>query len=265
MYSPLQLAAKYIRYYITAANGRGHGIHSPFVYDFIVQVLNNSTNVDAYTVIEQCRKRLREDNRLLEIQDYGAGSAAGAAKQRRVSAIVRTAAKSAKLGRLLFRVAAHYKPAVMVELGTSLGISGAYLAKGHPSGRLITAEGAPAIAAVAADNFSWLQISNVEIVTGNFDETLPVVLDKLRAVDLAFVDGNHRKEPTLRYFNQLLQKVSGQAVLIFDDIHWSRDMEQAWKEIKDHPQVLLTIDLFFTGLVFFNPGFKVKQHFVIRF
>jgi predicted O-methyltransferase YrrM len=84
-------------------------------------------------------------------------------------------------------------------------------------------------------------------------------------VDLAFIDANHRKKPTLTYFNELLKKITGNAIIIFDDIHWSAGMEAAWNEIKQHPSVMLTVDLFYFGIIFFRPEFKVKQHFRIRF
>ncbi len=162
----------------------------------------------------------------------------------------------------------------MLELGTSLGISAAYLASGaqeadNSSGatnaKLLTLEGAGAVAAVAAANFRSLGLENIELVTGGFDDRLPGVLDKMGRIDLAFVDGNHRKEPTLRYFNLLIGCASPSAVLIFDDIHWSREMEEAWEAIKQDPRVLLTVDLFFIGLVFLREEFKVKQDFIIRF
>jgi predicted O-methyltransferase YrrM len=84
-------------------------------------------------------------------------------------------------------------------------------------------------------------------------------------VDLLFVDGNHRKEATLEYFNIFLEKATPQSIFIFDDIHWSKEMEEAWKLIQQHNSVTLTIDLFFLGMVFFSKDFKVKQHFPIRF
>jgi predicted O-methyltransferase YrrM len=265
LYSAFQLTAKYIRYYITASNGKGHGIHSPFVFDFIEQVLNDKRDFYACEKIENCRTRLLMDDRMLEVEDFGAGSVTGNKKQRRVAAIARHAAKSKKLGQLLFRIANYYQPVTMIELGTSLGLSAAYLAAGNQAAKLITFEGAGAVAAVARENFSALSITNIETIEGNFDATLAPVLKKLDGIDLAFVDGNHRKEPTLQYFEQLLQKTNRPAILIFDDIHWSKEMETAWHTIKNHPEVLLTIDLFFTGLVFFNSDFKMKQHFIIRF
>jgi predicted O-methyltransferase YrrM len=95
--------------------------------------------------------------------------------------------------------------------------------------------------------------------------TLSDALDKLTTVDFAFVDGNHRQEPTERYFQQILTKINNDSIIIFDDIHWSREMEQAWETIKKHPSVCCTVDLFFIGIVFFREEFRENQHFKIRF
>ena len=265
MYSPLQLAAKYIRYYFTASNGKGHGIHSPFVFDFITEVMNDTTEYPAYKKMADLRRQLLADRRILQVDDFGAGSVTGSGKQRTVAAVAKTAAKPAKLGQLLFRMVQYYKPAYIVELGTSLGLSAAYLAMANSHAKLVTLEGAAAVAAAAKENFSALGIGNAELREGNFDKTLPALLQQSPAVGLAFIDGNHRKEPTIRYFEQLLQKADSTGIIVLDDIHWSSEMEAAWNAVKQHPESMLTIDLFFMGLVFLNPGFKVKQHFVIRF
>lgn len=264
MYSRLQLARKYIRYYLTASNGKGHGVHSPFVYDFIRNVLNDGRRYPNWEKIEVLRARLMKDGTILDIEDMGAGSAVAGGRQRRVGEIARHAAKPAKLGRLLYRVARYYKSKSILELGTSLGISTAYLAGGG-KGCVWTIEGASSVAAVAENNFRELGLDNVELITGGFDERLNGVLDRMGCVDLAFIDGNHRLEPTLRYFHLLMERRGGEAIFIFDDIHWSEEMEQAWEEIQRDPRVYMTIDLFFIGLVVFRDEFKVKQHFVIRF
>lgn len=265
MYSTTQIAFKYLRYLITASNGKGHGIHSPFVYDFIRSVLNDRQVYPDYRRIESLRKDLRSSRETIEVKDFGAGSVKGSPSRRRVASIAASAAKPAKPGQLLYRVARHYKPATMLELGTSLGISGAYLSCGHPAGRLITCEGSPAIAALAAKSFETLRLSNVEIHEGDFDSILPSVLEKAGGIDLAFIDGNHREEPTLRYFQQIIGFMNRPGILIFDDIHWSEGMERAWEAIKLHPQSMLTVDLFFMGIVFLSADFKVQQHFSIRF
>ncbi|HLZ85797.1 MAG TPA: class I SAM-dependent methyltransferase [Puia sp.] len=264
MYSSLRLAQKYFRYWLTAANGKGHGIHSPFVFDFVTKVLNDKKPYPAYDPIEGLRRRLLGDNTLLEVEDQGAGSAYAATRTRSIADIARRAAKPSRLGQLLHRVALRYQPSTIIELGASLGLSAAYLASGAPAATLYTIEGAPAIAAAAERNLRSLHLP-ATILPGAFDDVLPGLLPTLPPVDLAFVDGNHRLDPTLRYFDLLLRHSANSSVLIFDDIHWSAEMETAWATIKADPRVYLTIDLFFIGFVFRRDEFRVKQDFVIRF
>lgn len=265
MYGPIKLAFKYLRYWIVASNGKGHGVHSPFVYDFIENVLNDDHVYYSYLLVEELRGHLSKDQRLLEVEDLGAGSYKQANRQRTIASIVKSAAKPMKYGQLLFRMVDRYGAKQVLEIGTSLGITTAYLAMANPSAQVHTMEGAAAIALEAEQNFRELGIANIRLVKGNFNQTLPNLLGFLPQVDLAFVDGNHKKEPTLQYFHQLLGKVKEGSILVFDDIHWSEGMEAAWDEIKKHEQVMLTVDLFFIGIVFFSSSFKVKQHFTIRF
>jgi predicted O-methyltransferase YrrM len=264
MYSKTQLLLKYFQYYFSASNGKGHGTHSPFVFEFITKVLNDKTVYPEYEKVESLRSRLLNDKTILHVEDLGAGSSALKTNQRTVSSIAMNAAKSRKLGQLIFRMVKFYKPSTILELGTSLGITTSYLSLAKPDARVITIEGSKEIARVAGINFGNLEIRNIEIKEGNFDSTLSSVVNGLSIVDFAFVDGNHRQEPTERYFRQLLAKVNNDSILVFDDIHWSKEMETAWDTIKHHEAVKCTIDLFFIGIVLFRNEFKVKQNFTIR-
>ena len=100
---------------------------------------------------------------------------------------------------------------------------------------------------------------------GDFDETLPKYMNTVDKIGLAYIDGNHRYVPTMQYFNTLLEKSAEETILIFDDIHWSAEMEKSWEAIKAHPAVTLTIDLFFIGLVFVRKAQKEKEHFIISY
>ncbi len=265
MYSAWQLSKKYLHYYRHASSGKGHGIHSPFVFDFVKKVLNDKKDYPAYATVEALRKQLQHDDTGLEVEDMGAGSGIAMQRRKKVSTIARGIIKPKRWAQLLFRIVQYYQPATIVELGTSLGVTTCYLSLASPAGAIITLEGSDPIADKAQKNFSDLLLPNISLVRGNFDHTLPGVLQQLDTVNLGFVDGNHAKEPTLRYFEALLGKINSSSVIIFDDIHWSPEMEEAWEGIKAHPAVRLSIDLFFVGLVFFREDFKVKQHFVIRF
>jgi len=265
MYSPLRLAFKYIYYYLTATNGRGHGIHSPFIFDFIKKVLNDKNYYPAYDGVEQLRKQLLKDQTLLTIKDFGAGSAIDKTNQRTIASIAKNAAKPKKYGQLIYRMVKYYQPQTVLELGTSLGITTSYLATANSRAKVITMEGATEIADIARENFRILEIRNIEIKEGDFDNTLPSVIGQQPLVDFVFIDGNHRNEPTIRYFHQLLTKTNNDSILVFDDIHWNMEMEQAWQTIRKHPSVGCSIDLFFIGIILFRQEFKEKQHHTIRF
>ncbi|MEJ8818725.1 O-methyltransferase [Lacibacter sp. H407] len=266
MYSSFQLGKKYLNYYFTAANGKGHGIHSPFVFDLVVNVLNDKTNYAAYKEIELQRSLLLGNETIITVEDFGAGSTKGLTKQRVVQQIAATSLKPKKYAQLLYRFVNYFQPTQILELGTSLGITTAYLAKAKPTAVVTTMEGSYTIAKIAEENFQRLLLQNIRIVTGNFDETLAsTIASASQSFNFVFIDGNHRKEPTLRYFEQLLAKADSNTVFVFDDIHWSKEMEEAWEHLKQHASVTLTIDLFFIGLVFLRKEQKAKEHFVIRF
>jgi predicted O-methyltransferase YrrM len=265
LYSRFQLAKKYLTYYLTASNGKGHGIHSPFVFDFIEKVLNDKKEYPFYHAIEQQRKLLLKDKSVIEVEDFGAGSAVIKTRQRVVKDIAASSLKPTKFSQLLFRMVQYYQPKTVLELGTSFGITTAYLATGNKSATIFTCEGAKNIAQIAEQTFATLKLENINLTEGDFAITLSPLLTTIKNIDLAFVDGNHRKLPTLDYFTQLLNVSTPSTILIFDDIHWSTEMEAAWNEIKQHPAVTLTIDLFFIGIVTLNNDIKVKQHFNIRF
>lgn len=270
MYNHFQLATKYLQHYLAASNGKGHGMHSPFIFHFITQVLNDKQQYSEYDTVENLRSELLKDKTVLTIEDFGAGSSINKTNERTVASIAKNAAKPKKFGQLLFRMVKAYQPATILELGTSLGITTSYLSLAKPTAKLITMEGANAVANIARNNFEKLKLKNCLIEQGNFDHTLPAIIRALSevegpSVDFAFIDGNHRQEPTERYFLGLLPKTNNDSILIFDDIHWSREMQAAWETIKAHPSVRCTIDLFFIGIVFFREEFREKQHFSVRF
>lgn len=265
MYSRFELAKKYLHYYFTASNGKGHGIHSPFVFDFVKNVLNDKRHFYSYEKIELLREKLLNDKTVLTVDDFGAGSVTNATKERSISSIARHAAKGRKLSQLLFRIVHYYQPGTILELGTSLGISSAYMAAAAPRAKLTTIEGAAFVAKAAREHHRLLQLDNIEVRTGKFEDILPGVLHEMGIVDIAFIDGNHRFGPTTDYFEQILAKVTSQSILIVDDIHWSDEMERAWQAIRENKTVTATIDLFFVGIVLFNHAFRSKQHFSVRF
>lgn len=265
IYSPWKMMGKYLRYFLHAANGKGHGIHSPFVFDFIIHVLNDRKHYPCYDAIEALRKSLLRDETWIEVKDFGAGSGVFSTNKRLVKKIASSSLKKKKYAQLLFRIAQYFDCHTIVELGTSFGITSLYFSHANKNATVYTLEGADTIADIARKNFAKSDAQNIELLVGDFSSSIPALDKKIESLDLIFIDGNHRKAPTLQYFEHFLRKAHPNSVFIFDDIHWSEEMEEAWKEIQNHESVRLTIDLFFIGIVFFKSEFKVKQHFSIRF
>jgi predicted O-methyltransferase YrrM len=265
LYTKLQLAKKFLHYYATAGNGKGHGMHSPFVFNFITKVLHKKEELPDYRSVEQLRNALLKNRTVIEIEDFGAGSTTTKSNQRSIGSITKNAAKPKKYAQLLFRIVQYYTCQNIIELGTSLGMSTSYMALGNPFARVITCEGSTTIAKKAKENFEKLFIENITVFTGEFAKSYTQALQEMPNIDLLFIDGNHQYQPTIDYFEKALPHIQEHSIVIFDDIHWSSDMEKAWERVKQYPGISETIDLFFIGIVFFRKEQLAKQDFTIRF
>ncbi|MET0569981.1 MAG: class I SAM-dependent methyltransferase [Pedobacter agri] len=257
-----QFITDYLKHRLTAKTR--HGTHSPFVYKLADEVIYDFTDKSPYQSIEQQRKKLFSDDSTITVTDLGAGSHLNKNRNKKVSQIAKNALKSPRLAKLIYRLAQNTQPKTVIELGTCLGITSSYLAKACPDAEVITIEGCPQTAEVAKHNFQDLDLTNIELHVGNFDLILPDIIAKQPTLDFVYIDGNHRKEATLNYFKWCLPKVTENSLLIFDDIYWSQGMKEAWEEIKNHPDVTVTIDLFWIGLVYFKKG-QAKEHFKLKF
>ena len=185
-----------------SSNGKGHGIHSPFVYSFIQEVLNKQVPADKFDSIEQYRKQLLQDKGMVNVWDRGAGSRQSVDNMRSIKQIAKVALKPKKYSLLLHKIIANYKPDEILEMGTSLGITTCYLAAANKHAKVVTMEGSPSVAIIAKKTFSTLGYRNVNIMEGDFDETLPAYLKSVDQLGIVYVDGNHRYAPTINYFKQ---------------------------------------------------------------
>jgi predicted O-methyltransferase YrrM len=231
------------------------------VFEFTEAVLEDDRWFYAFSEIEALRDILLPDKTMVPITDLGAGSQVSPRKERSIGSLARYSANQPFVCQTLFLLVQHFKPNTLLELGTSLGFSTAYQAAACRKGRMITIEGCPNVARFAAKNLELMKAENVTLLQGSFEEKLPEALAELKSLDYVFVDGNHRREPTLRYFQKCLEFAHDNSVFVFDDIHWSAEMEAAWLEIKRHPRVRISIDLFFFGVVFFRSEQRQPEHF----
>lgn len=290
-----------LSYFLSAQNE--HGLHSPFVFDLYRNIIKKDSISSEFDRIEAIRHQMLQSREQIQVTDYGAGSKVNASPVREVRDIAQNSKKSAQLGRLFYRLIEHFDYKYIFDLGTSLGLTTLYLAanskthittfEGCPeTGKVANrnfeqfyssqftvhclqearskGQQARSNSQEATDDRQSITTaraapskSAITTIIGNLDEVLGAQVIEIPKIDFAFFDANHRYEPTVRYFETCLQKAHNDSLFVFDDIHWSTEMEAAWAYIKAHPSVTVTIDLFAVGLVFFRKQ-QPKQDFVLR-
>jgi len=255
---------KYLKYIILSKHRKGFGIHSPFVFDLASRVFRNKIDPHIVCSIEKVRKKLKSDRRSIIVKDLGTGSEKLKSNKRKVSDIARNSPVPKKYGILLSNMALEFGNPLIIEFGTSIGISTMYMASGCPDTTVYSIEGCPAISDIAIENFREAGLKNITVLTGSFDEMWSAAISSSNKPGLVFIDGNHRKEPVLKYFTEIAEISDSKTVIVIDDIYYSKEMEEAWNEIKHCEKVTLTIDIFRMGIVFFRSGIS-SNNYTIRY
>jgi predicted O-methyltransferase YrrM len=240
-----------------------HGVHSPFVFDLVTKCFYDKKEYSEYAILEDYRKALLQNTTTIEVTDFGAGSKVFKSNTRAINQIAKNAGISSKRAELLFSITNYFQPSTILEIGTSLGLATSALALGNPKAKIITLEGCPNTLHQCQLQLQKFNINNVKCINSEFENYLKNYQLSIINYQLIYFDGNHSKEATLSYFELLLPTITNETVWIFDDIHWSPDMNEAWQIIKTHPKVTVTIDTFQWGIVFFRSE-QEKEHFVIR-
>ncbi len=288
----LYRVSSWLKHQLTARNTGGHGVHSPYLFEWVRMVMSDKNTYYVWDEIEEIRQEMLKDTRELEFVDYGSGgplptspSKGRSANMRRVCDIAKGSLARRKDAQLLARLVGWLgrplltspsrggtgdeasedrKGLTIVELGTSLGVTTAYLAAMDSRNKVVTYEGCPAVAEVAWANWEKLGLSNIACVVGEITvDSLQLAVDRLSGIDVAFIDANHTYEATLTYFNALASRVHEKSVVVMDDIHYNEDMEKAWKAICADERVTTTMDLYRMGLVFFDKHYW-RKHYKMR-
>lgn len=240
-----------------------HAVHSPFIFGLITKCFYDKKPKTAYSILKNYRKALLENKNSIEVTDFGAGSKVFNSNIRMVSQIAKTAGISKKRAQLLYRVTHYFEAENLLEIGTSLGLATVAMNIGNPKTKITTLEGCPETAKIAQKQFEKFQLKNINLINIEFESYLNSSQISNAIFQQIYFDGNHSKKATLDYFERLLPTITNDTVWIFDDIHWSVEMEEAWEIIKKHPKVSVTIDTFQWGFVFFRKE-QPKEHFIIR-
>lgn len=254
---------KYFLIHFFSAKRKGHGVHSPFAYRLCEEVFYNEDEFYPFHQLEELRLELLKNKTVLEIEDLGVGSKNINKKNRTVREIAKHSLSSEKKSQLIFRLANFLNSKNIIEMGTSLGLNTLYLSQVNNNAKVFTIEGSKSLFDFAKNISERKGINNIEFINGNFDTEFEKLLKKIDTPDLIYFDGNHSYEATINYFKMALRYKNENTVFIFDDIYWSEEMTRAWQEIIAKKEVILSIDCFDLGLVFFRNEFKEKSHLKI--
>jgi predicted O-methyltransferase YrrM len=255
---------KYLQHFFYRKHRKGHDIHSPYLFEFISQVVFNASGAKVpFEVMEEHRK-LKRNAALIPAGKLGASSNVDQAEIRTIRSFAHGSSVTEKYGGLLHRISHCFGPDMILELGTGLGISTLYLASGSPDTPLHSIEGNTDRASIAAQLMCSLGFGVVSIHWGEMDQKLEELMPMLPGRFLAFVDGNHRYEPTIHYTKEIIKKAGEEAVIILDDIYWSRGMYKAWMEVITWPEVRVSIDLYHMGILLLRKDLN-EEHLKIKF
>ena len=264
MISQFMYALKFITYRLFAKHKKGHGIHSPFLFNLIKDVFNNTNDDKDLQKAFDIYDKYKKSTDVLNYTEIGAGSTYKSKNGLSVEQIIKRSSINKKYGKLIYDLVQYFNCKDILELGTSVGISTLYIAQAAKNSKFTTIEGVSEKIEIARKITGECNHKQINFDCGSFDKILSSVLNKFDKLDFVYFDGNHKKNSTIKYFETCLNKIHNESIFILDDIHWSKEMEEAWSEIKNNEKVKVSIDLFQMGLIFFKKELSYQQY-VIKF
>lgn len=249
-----------LKYLLKAHYRKGHHIHSPFTFATLNNTIFETIPYYSFANIERLRNKLKADQRCIEISHQKNGRF----KKTTIAKETINSAKTAKYAQLLQRLCASNNAQTILELGTNIGVGTMYLAANSSKAKVYTYEIEPDLIQIAKENFKQSNLNNITIIEGDIDNTLPSTIQNYKNIDIIFIDANHTLKSTLKYYSIAKTKATSNSIFIIDDIHWSKEMQQAWETIIKDKDIRLSIDLFSMGIVWFNDQLP-KQHYIVSY
>lgn len=243
---------------------RWNAFHSPYLFSLFQYACDEKVTFSLFKQIELYRNTFLSSAKQVTRTDKGAGSKRTTSNQLPLQKIARSSLSNPFQCRFMSRLVQYSRARTVVELGTSLGISTAYLAAGMSEGNVYSVEGDPILSNHAQQMLKELNLPHIHLINDTFENFITSLPDEISGIDILFIDGDHRKDRLLKYYNGLLPKLHAGSIVIVDDIHWSPDMEEGWKEISAQKEISQSVDCFYFGLLFFDQIFLAKEHHKVR-
>ena len=230
-----------------------HGVEGKHIAQSFSRTLNGENTPyenELFKKLNQFRLDLINDKRKISFEEIGNKSIMTVAE------VAGRAASPEIWTHFFYRLSKASRIKNILEIGTNLGISGQYFIKaleGKKNTKFISMEGVKGLCEIASTRFDLISDQNhFEVVHGLYDKSLKNIVISNIYFDLVFIDGNHRYEATLKYFELLKNNLSDNAIVVLDDIHWSSGMRRAWREICTQKGIVFSINFFKLGLIIFD-------------
>ncbi|MFM7327954.1 MAG: O-methyltransferase [Bacteroidota bacterium] len=246
MREPRHAALQWVRHWLLSVGP--YSIHSPLLYRFVNEALFKADN-RMEVVAEDFRNQFIRNQR--PISSFDSGSGASVKSARTLADVVKHEVAGQRLASIFRRIIEFQQASRVLEVGTSVGITTLWLSA-NPAVEVVTLEANPDLVEIAQEAFKNAGRNNIRLIPGNADETLSSLLNQGWVPDVAIMDANHRFGPTMNYFRHLAEAMNDNGIIILDDIHYSREMTEAWREVCAAPRVTLALDCFRFGIVFFD-------------
>ncbi|MDR2231711.1 MAG: hypothetical protein LBE56_01155 [Tannerella sp.] len=240
----------FIRIYRNCFYRKGYGIHSPFVFDLITDVIEEDSAFYAYHTFSMIREQLLEDDRIIHCKG----------RKLKVRKALQQYVISQPEGEFLFRLANYLKPESILAIGSSMGFAPLYLAKYNSNVQCITLENEADLAHIADQLLHKESNRSFPVITGSYRDTIHDSIAHFRQIDCLFLAKEIKDDDSNVIFQQCLPLLHDKSYVVMAGIRSTSAKFQRWKQLCQHPRVTVAIDLVDLGLLFFNPKLHKKVY-----
>jgi predicted O-methyltransferase YrrM len=232
----------------------------------IVKLFNELNSWDLHkekncNSIEQFKIELLQNKKIIEKQEFGAGSRILSLKKNSIKSQTLSSSCTRTLGKILYNLSEYLNESKVLELGTHFGIGTAYLSKPNTSIKVTSIEACPTTLNIATNFLQKQTFSHkLQLINGTFNDVLADLNNKKQKFNLFYIDGDHKGESLSKYFTFCRNNLATEkSVFIIDDINWSKDMFHSWnKIIKDNEACSINAGRF--GIIIFNEQLPANSY-----
>ncbi len=244
LFEKLKIIGRFLRFWNGAKSI--DSVDSPLVYQLCLDIQSAHDAKTQFKKIEDKRAQLLMDNTLINVQSLGSQSKVNRSEIRSIRQIALSSVSPRNKCELLYGLVKTTKAKTVLELGTSLAISTAYVAAVDRVDYIKSVEDSSKIHSY---NENLAHNSKINMIQSDFQSYIENELNNKAKYDCIVLDGRHDEIATISYVNQLINLLNPNGIIIVDDIYWSNGLMNAWKTLRNDYRYNLKIDLFYYGVL----------------